>query len=423
MIITVPTEILFEIATYLSCREVVDLLKTCRAMHHPLDDFLLSKHKHDILIYAAGSDNLPMLKHAISAGADLTYYKGNAYYWGTALHIAAYDGYTAIITEILLSDPVLYDPDLEQGLEQRDRNGNTALLIAALEGHQAAVDLLLAAGSDPDATGNAQTLLVVAIQMNLETTALAYIDQMDEDALHEAMEQNQLDLTRLMFARGIASFVSPPLGHAVRCGLEYVKLCVTHGADVHEIVHEGDGPPMAIAAFNGAIDVIEYLLENGANPDIDPRHQHPLTAAACAGRAATVKKLLAHGIDLVGVLNSSNHLMTNVCQSGSGEVVGLLLDAIHQVDMTGVVNMGDLLHTAVLFHKIDVITVLLERGANVNGLNQHEQTPLSRAVRFGYWEVVKELLKGGADAAAEIDVLGTKDNKRIRRLLRQLGRG
>lgn len=227
---------------YLSCREVVDLMKTCRAMHHPLDDLLLSEHKHDILLYAAGRDNLPMLKHAISAGADLTYYDENAPYWGTALHIAAFDGYTVIITEILLSDPVLNDPDLEQGLEQRDRDGNAALLIAALRGHQAAVDLLLAAGSDPDAIGNAQTLLVAAIQTNLEPTAIAYIDQMDEDALHEAMEQKQLPIMRLMFARGIASFVSPPLGYAVRCGLEYVKLCVMHGADVREVVDEGDGP-------------------------------------------------------------------------------------------------------------------------------------------------------------------------------------
>lgn len=119
---------------------------------------------------------------------------------------------------------------------------------------------------------------------------------------------------------------------------------------------------MAIAAFIGAIDVIEYLLDNGANPEVGPWRQHPLTAAACAGQASTVKRLLAHGIDLVGVLNSNNHLMTNACRYGSGEVVGLLLDAVQVVDMAGVVNKEDLLHTAVMAHKIDVITVLLERG-------------------------------------------------------------
>lgn len=400
-------------------------------MHYPLDDFLLSKQKNDILIYAAGCDNLPMLKRAISAGADITYYQQNSRYWSTPLHLAAFYGHTAIITELLLSDPDLYnpdlnDPDLKEGLEQCDRTGNTALLIAAAEGHQAAVDLLLAAGSDPYATGlsrTTQTLLVAAIQHNLETTAIAYIDQMNEDALHDAMELEQLAIVQLMFARGIASIVAPPLTHAVRCGLEYVKLCVTHGADVHEVVHEGSGPPMAIAAFNGATDIIEYLLENGANPDIDPRHKHPLTAAAWAGQATIVKKLLAHGVDLAGLLNSSAYVMRDICTKGSGEVVELLLDEIQALGMPSVVGDAHLLHNAVRFHKIDVIKVLLERGANVNGFDENERTPLHRAVGFRYWEVVSALLKGGADAADDINELSSREKKRIRRLVRRLGRG
>lgn len=68
-----------------------------------------------------------------------------------------------------------------------------------------------------------------------------------------------------------------------------------------------------------------------------------------------------------------------------------------------------------------MITVFLERGANVHGLDEHERTPSRRAVEHGYWEVVPVLLKAGADAEADIDELSTREKKRIRRLVRRLG--
>lgn len=106
---------------------------------------------------------------------------------------------------------------------------------------------------------------------------------------------------------------------------------------------------MAIAAFHGATDLIEYLLDNSANPDVGPTHEHPLTAAAGSGQARTDKKLLAHGVDLAGILNSSAYDMRNGCGKGSGKVVGLLLDEIQALGISTVVGNAHLLHDAVKF--------------------------------------------------------------------------
>lgn len=173
-----------------------------------------------------------------------------------------------------------------------------------------AVNILLAAGSDPSATSNPpshkcrRTPLIAAIQINLEPTAIPYVDQMDSPAPHEAMEDDRRVITSLMFARGIALTVPPPPNHTVHSGLGYVTLRVTHprrGCQ-HSGRRGSDGNSCVYRRHR-------CHLENGADPDADPAYQHSLDVAACAGQAVTVKKLLVHGVDLRRLLNSNYQCM------------------------------------------------------------------------------------------------------------------
>lgn len=61
---------------------------------------------------------------------------------GTPLYHASANGHTTAITELLLHSPAL----------ERGNDNRTPLLRAAFGGHEATVDLFLAAGADPDAT-------------------------------------------------------------------------------------------------------------------------------------------------------------------------------------------------------------------------------------------------------------------------------
>lgn len=141
----------------------------------------------------------------------------------TALDCAAQLVQIAIVGELLAHGP----PS-----EQRPWGNHTPLHRATPTRRQDKVEVLVAAGSDLNTGTGYHTLLIAAIHSNREPTAIAPTDQMSAQALDEAMERRRLRVTQLMFARGIASAVSPPLHLAVTAGQEYVKLCLDHGADI-----------------------------------------------------------------------------------------------------------------------------------------------------------------------------------------------
>lgn len=189
----------------------------------------------------------------------------------TALHRAAAGGDTAIITELLR-----YNPPLEHcGMNMR-----TPLLEAAFHAQEAAVDLLLAAGSDPEALDDTDTLLELAIESNLTQVAVAHIRQMNAKALHCAIEHQRLTITKLMFAHGISNTVTLPLQFAVCSGLTYVKLCIEHGAlEYIDSVDEYGTIALAVAEFRGDTDIVHYLLDQGA--DVNAGAQMSMRVRGC----------------------------------------------------------------------------------------------------------------------------------------------
>lgn len=85
--------------------------------------------------------------------------------------------------------------------------------------------------------------------------------------------------------------------------------------------------------------------------------------------------------------------------------MGLLLDAWKRLDMAaGLVGDRELLHAAVTRRKVDVIRVLLERGAQVAQVDGNRQT-LYRAVMCRYWDVVE----GRAEPLA-VNMAGARDD-------------
>lgn len=241
-LLTIPTEILFEIAKSVPLNSTIALLMTCRAMNR-LRAFILSQYKNDMLLFAAEHNCLDLVQLALSAGADITFAGQPAQ--EAPLHRAACRGYTAIVRELLGHNPPL---------EHRGRSDRTALFVATICGHQEVVDLLPTAGADPDARDE-DTLLITAIRSNLTPTAIAFIHQMDQTALDLAIELERLSIVQLMFARGIASTVVPPLSLAIEIGLDYVKLCVEHGGLGRYTLND-----LVSDAFTMDTSILEYLL-------------------------------------------------------------------------------------------------------------------------------------------------------------------
>lgn len=224
---------------------------------------------------------------------------------------------------------------------------------------------------------------------------------MGERELNEAIKRKNLTITKLMFAQGIATTVSPPLHIAVSSGLEYVKLCLAHGAHVNSVDGLHKCTALSVAVAVGKTDIVDHLLAEGADPNIGPKKYRPIMNAVYRANTDMVRRLLEHGVDLTVLRNHHADVLVCACERSPPTLVALLLDAEQGLDVDG--NGKDMrkpgpLHVAAEHGNVGVIQLLLKRGAKVNARRGPKlETPLHWAARATRKEAVEALLKGGAD--------------------------
>jgi len=83
---------------------------------------------------------------------------------------------------------------------------------------------------------------------------------------------------------------------------------------------------------------------------------------------------------------------------GSASVISTLLDAGADVDETCLEDCARMspLHRAAIDNKIDILRLLISRGANVDVIDLKEKTPLHYAAEAGNADIVRILLRNGA---------------------------
>jgi ankyrin repeat protein len=120
----------------------------------------------------------------------------------------------------------------------------------------------------------------------------------------EAVHERHLDLARFLIDSGAKC----SLHHAVQCGhLEEARRLLSGGASVQEENDRWGGSPMAVAIWNDSVEMVQLLLEFGANPnEQEPIRQGtegpwggdtPLHDAVHKGSVKMVKLLLSRGAD------------------------------------------------------------------------------------------------------------------------------
>jgi ankyrin repeat protein len=180
-----------------------------------------------------------------------------------------------------------------------------------------------------------------------------------------------------------------------------VEALLGDGADANARCTARGGLPTALitAAFGGHTDLVRFLLERGADPEIpNGQGRTALMLAADQGHADAVTLLLEKGArperqDYMG--QTALHIAG--WQGYTSAVKALLRGGASPEtrDRTGNTPLA----LAATEDVPEVVTALLDGGADIAAANDHCQTPLMNAAMEGKARIVTLLLGRGANAA------------------------
>ena len=301
--------------------------------------------------------------------------------FGTFLCLAAYEGRAAVVRE-LLSRPGI-DVNLATPGEV------TPLYFAAQEGHVEIVELLLG---------------VRAINVNLQ-------NMYGETPLSVAAYEGREEVVKLLLAvKDVSVNVRGPDGatalfYAAQEGYPGIAelLLAAPGIDVNATGPRG-ATPLFVAAQDGHEEVVKLLL-GAPKIGIDARVDDEATAvfvAAQNGFSGIVGLLIKHGADVNQPINDGTPPLSMSIINGHPETARLLLQAPGtQVNHRGLRQITPLCYASWKGHK-DIVRLLLRKGADPNLSSDYGATPLHAASLYGHTAIVQMLLQAGAGLDAEV---------------------
>lgn len=182
-----------------------------------------------------------------------------------------------------------------------------------------------------------------------------------ESAVLVAVYYNEPEIVKLLLALGaqLTIFEAAAVGQ-----LDRVRELLTSRPTLINAFAPDGFTSLGLAAFFGHLDVVELLLEKGADvnlPSRNAQHVMPLHSAVAHQHLAIAKALLAHGAD-VNAIQADN------------------FSPLHEAAQNGLTDM---------------IHLLLAHGANVNMRKADGETPLTIAQKQGHQEAATLLQQHG----------------------------
>ena len=317
-------------------------------------------------------------------------------------------------------------------LERVQRSTEGMIYIAAEYDREGILEILLAAGADPNVRGG-----------------------WHGTALQKACVQDSEDGVEILLKNGAKTDVyggwygSSLHAACAHNNIRMIESIILAGADVNRVgklsLFAHDRPTLRLipdAEFNsplfqasrwGHTDVVELLLKYGAEIGLHADERvTPLAVASETGSIETVKVLLDAGSDvnLVGKTEGRSPLIT-ACAEGRLEIAKLLVEAGADIDATNLVGHSALL-AAVSSHRsqLEVFEYLIRLGADPLQRHKRGSNALHYAARAKKSDVIKRILECGENVNAtdwngwsslHWAIASTEDSTDIVRLLLQSG--
>jgi ankyrin repeat protein len=281
---------------------------------------------------------------------------------------------------------------LEEGADPNAESspGRPALFLAASRGNAEAVRLLIDAGADVNAdTADGSILVKAAVEGYPEVVEMLLDAGADIDAMGRAWVQG--DAPALWAA--VAS------EHGV---IEVARLLIEHGADVDQVDPTTNATPLILAASTNQSDMVELLLESGA--DINFQSSDGTTALHAAafnpfgGRSSpeAARVLIEHG----AALNITDAQGRTPLDIALPDVAEILREAGAKAGSQQSTQNGQVI-SAIGEGDVAALEAELKAGADPNAESSPGRPALFLAAGRGNAEAARLLLDAGADVHAQ----------------------
>ena len=223
-------------------------------------------------------------------------------------------------------------------------------------------------------------------------------------ALIVAAYDGYKDVVEQLIASGTSVHVVDDEGHtplhvaSLKGHRDIVEFLITHEAQIDARTKDGC-TPLYLAAYRKQREIAQLLLNYGATmePDI----------ALMLGDIELVKYYLDQRVDANsklarGLTKGDSWLIAAIgYQYKNRNIVELLLNHGALVnEKTGTFKFSPL-HRASIIGSLDICSLLITHGADVNAEDVHGNTPLHRAAQYGHQDIVEFLL----DCSANVNAL------------------
>ncbi|SPO05269.1 uncharacterized protein DNG_07956 [Cephalotrichum gorgonifer] len=352
--------------------------------HEPISAPYQGKYGQNSLHISANRGLLGSATTLLEAGASLSAVDDEGC---TPLHLACREGHVDIVALFLRSGADINAKDLE---------GDTPLQGACWNKHEEVVKLLLENGSDTQETDKKGWAPLHWAAYNGHAGIMGSLLGQDKTNI-DAVNQYGDTAMHLVANDGV--------GDAVR-------LLISHGSKAHVTTDSCKWYPLHCAAQNGHEDIVQLLLDNGAdNYTKDNIGQTPLALATKGGHTGTMKKLLEHRseketpqLEIANEYGVTPLAAAALWNNEAGFDLLLKSGAKHDTRSN---NQANVLMIACKWRNLRIAQAVLHSGKFKDIINDQDEdgdTALHRASRYGHSAIVELLLQH----KVKVDIKNTK---------------
>ncbi|KAF5686699.1 ankyrin protein 1 [Fusarium denticulatum] len=369
------------------------------------------------------NSHLDIAKLLVDAGASPTAKNVHGY---TPLHVATRWSSGETVEFLLACGASIADKDLA---------GRTAVEIAAIWGDFATLEVMLSRKEEIERMEHGPDMHPVNLAVDSENKKCMalllshgfspnVVTSRGDMALRMAIESRRLDLCKMLLESNADPDLTPdkistPLIQAISEGdLDIVKMLIEHKATVDKReAPPSDGlsrTPLQVAVDWNRPDIVQYLLEKGADPDARDSDGIPVIGSAVSGghinmvqwlgdanadvnvicldskitplheaypHPEIVRLLLEHGADINKGNADSRTALNFAISKNSLATVQVLLEAKTKPDINTDMIYGDL-RRVIVGGYIDVVEKMLEAGIDVNNVNEKGESLLAYGIKY-----------------------------------------